>query len=145
MSFLYIQIDFRDSHTLKIIPFTDYRFSLSIRDSNFLWTPFVRKEFQYAPKITIDIKGELRIGQNVTLECNTDLSSSVVDSITWKNNNPYMKNVLRLMPLTMHNMMTTYFCEIRYNFRMIQKAFRLNMTSIERNLQHFFQTIIFPF
>ena len=66
----------------------------------------------------------------MSLECKTDLSPTVVDSVTWKNNNPALKNVLRLNPLTVHNMYLTYFCEIRYNFRMIQKAYRLNVSSI---------------
>lgn len=97
-----------------------------------MWTPFIRKEYQYAPKITIDIKGDLRLGNNISLECNTELSPSVVDSITWKNNNLNMRNILRLTPLTVNNMMNTYFCEIRYNLRTIQKAFRLNTSTIER-------------
>lgn len=124
-------LDYRDNHTIKIIPFTDYRFSLSLRDSNLQWTSFIVKEFQYAPKITIDIKGSLKIGSNVDLECNTELSPSVIDSITWKNNNPFYKNVLKFTPLTVNNMMLTYFCEIRYNYRMIQKMFKFNESSIE--------------
>lgn len=42
-----------------------------------------------------------------------------------------MKGVLKLTPLTVYNMYQTYFCEIRYNFvRMMQKAFKLNITDL---------------
>ena len=44
-------LDFQESHQIKIIPYTDYRFSLSIRDSSLNWTPFVRKEFHYGMKL----------------------------------------------------------------------------------------------
>jgi hypothetical protein len=116
---------------VKINPYIDYRFSISIRDENDVWLPFARREYQYAPKITIDVKGDLKIGNNVTLECKTELSANIIDSITWKNNAVSNKNILTLAPLTVHNMYLTYFCEIRYNFvRMIQKAFKLNVTNI---------------
>lgn len=124
-------LDFKETHTVKINPYIDYRFSISIRDNNNVWSGFTRREYQYAPKITIDVKGELKIGSNVSLECKTELGPSIIDSITWKNNAPSNKNILHLTPLTVHNMYLTYFCEIRYNFvRMIQKAFKLNITNM---------------
>jgi hypothetical protein len=84
-----------------------------------------------APKINIVVKGDLKLGSNISIECLTELSPSIVDSITWKSNNPAMKGVLNLAPLTMSNLHQTYFCEIRFNyFRMIQKAYRLNLTSL---------------
>ena len=94
-----------------------------------------------APKISIEVKDELRIGNNVSLECTTELSPNIIDSITWKNNvaaaaassasSRQTQHIFHLTPLTVHNMYLTYFCEIRYNFvRMIQKAFKLNVTSI---------------
>jgi hypothetical protein len=84
-----------------------------------------------APKINIVVKGELKLGSNISLECLTELSPSIVDSITWKSNNPAMKGVMSLSPLTVSNLHQTYFCEIRFNyFRMIQKAYRLNLTSL---------------
>jgi hypothetical protein len=84
-----------------------------------------------APKISIEVKGELKLGSNLTLECLTELSPSIVDSITWKNNNPALKGVMTLAPLTVSNLHQTFFCEIRFNyFRMIQKAYRLNLTSL---------------
>lgn len=70
----------------------------------------------------------------MTLECMTDLSPTIVDSITWKNNHPSMKGVLKLGPLTISNLHQTYYCEIRFNyFRMIQKAYKLNLTSLGGN------------
>lgn len=41
-------LDYRDSHIVKINPFIDYRFSISIRDDQQNWTPFLRKEYQYS-------------------------------------------------------------------------------------------------
>ncbi len=59
------------------------------------------------------------------------MHSSIIDSISWKNGNPSMRGVLKLTPLTVYNMYQTYFCEIRYNFvRMMQKAFKLNITDL---------------
>jgi hypothetical protein len=124
-------LDYRDEHVLKINPYIDYRFSLSLRNQRFEWTPLLRREYQYAPKISIDVRGEVRLGGNVTLECKTELSDSIVDSITWKNGNPAARGNLVLSPLTITNLQQTYYCEIRFNFfRMIQKAFRLNATAL---------------
>jgi len=45
-----------------------------------------------------------------------------------------MKNVLKINRLSYQNLHATYYCEIRFNFlRIIQKAFRLNVTSLEEN------------
>lgn len=124
-------LDYRDEHVIKINPYIDYRFSLSVRNQNYEWTPFLRREYQYAPKITIDVKGDVKLGENVTLECKTELSEAIVDSITWKNGNAAMKGTLVISPLTIANVHQTYYCEIRFNFfRMIQKAYRLNVTSL---------------
>lgn len=125
-------LDYRDSHVIRINPYVEYRFSISIRDSELKWTPMLRQDFQYAPKIDIDVKGDVKIGNNVTLECKTEMNASLIDSITWKNFNPLWRNQLKLYPLTVHNIYTTYFCEIRYNFiRLIQKAYKLNFTNQE--------------
>jgi hypothetical protein len=45
-----------------------------------------------------------------------------------------MKNVLKINRLSYQNLYATYYCEIRFNFlRIIQKAFRLNVTLVEDN------------
>ena len=142
---IFFIIDYRDTHTIKIIPFTEYRFRLSLRYNNQTWSPFIIREYQYSPKINIEVKGELKIGNNISLECSTELSPTVVDSITWKNNNPNLKNILKLTPLTVNNMQLTYYCEIRYNFRMIQKMFKLNTSSIEGIGINFLGLILFFF
>ena len=113
------------------MPFTEYRFSLSLRHGHFNWTQFTIQEYQFTPKIIIDVKGEIKIGNNITLECNTELNPSVIDSISWRNNIPNSKNILKITPLTVNNMMREYFCEIRYNFRMIQKSYNFNKSNIE--------------
>lgn len=41
-------LDYKDSHVVKINPYIEYRFSLSIRDESFQWTPFLRKEYIYS-------------------------------------------------------------------------------------------------
>jgi hypothetical protein len=41
-------LDYRNTHVVKINPYIDYRFSLSIRNENGEWTPFLRKEYQYS-------------------------------------------------------------------------------------------------
>ena len=123
--------DYRDEHVIKINPYIDYRFSISLRSQRNEWTGFTRREYQYAPKITIDVQGDIKLGNNITLECKTELSDSIVDSITWRNYNPSMKGMLVISPLTVANVHQTYYCEIRFNFfRMIQKAFRLNATDL---------------
>ena len=79
------------------------------------------------------MKGEVNLGKNISLECKTDLSPSIVNSITWKDY-PSMKNVLKINRLSYQNLYATYYCEIRFNFlRIIQKAFRLNVTLVEDN------------
>lgn len=124
-------LDYRDEHVIKINPYIDYRFSISLRNEKNEWTPFLRREYQYAPKITIDVRGDIKLGNNITLECKTELSESIVDSITWKSYNPNAKGTLTISPLTVANVYQTYYCEIRFNFfRMIQKAFRLNATNL---------------
>lgn len=43
-----IILDYRDSHVVKINPYIDYRFSISLRDDNNEWTPYLRMEYQYS-------------------------------------------------------------------------------------------------
>lgn len=91
-----------------------------------------------APKINIDVKGDLKLGNNISIECKTDLHPSIIDSITWKNadHDSFSNGTLYIKSLNHYNIYQTYFCEIRYNqARMMQKAFKLNITAIEKNLK----------
>ena len=40
-------LDFKESHSVKIDPYIDYRFSISLRDEQLDWSPFVSREYQY--------------------------------------------------------------------------------------------------
>lgn len=40
-------LDYRDEHVIKINPYIDYRFSISLRNEKYEWTPFFRREYQY--------------------------------------------------------------------------------------------------
>ncbi len=133
-------LEYKESHTVKINPYVDYRFSLSVRGPNNTWSDYSKREYQYAPKITIEVKGELRLGNNISIECKTDLHPSIIDSIQWKNSNQQTQqassSILYIKSLNHYNIYQTFFCEIRYNqARMMQKAFKLNITAIEQNLQ----------
>jgi hypothetical protein len=129
-------LDFKESHTVKINPYIDYRFSISVRNEHNVWSAFSSREYSYAPRIFINVTGAIRIGNNVSLECTTELSPSIIDSISWKHNvlasgSRQPAHIMHIAPLTVHNMHLTYFCEIRYNFvRMIQKAYKLNVSGI---------------
>jgi len=40
-------LDYKASHVVKINPYVDYQFSLSVRNSNNTWTAYSRREYQY--------------------------------------------------------------------------------------------------
>lgn len=40
-------LEYKESHTIKINPYVDYRFSLSVRGADGKWTPYSRKEYLY--------------------------------------------------------------------------------------------------
>lgn len=40
-------LDYKESHTVMINPYVDYRFTLSIRGINNTWTPYSKREYQY--------------------------------------------------------------------------------------------------
>ena len=124
-------MDYRNEHAVLIRPFIDFRFSISLRDTNNKWTPFLRKEFQYSPSITVDIIGEMKFGKDVKLKCKTDMSKEIVESITWRNI-PQVGDTFLINQLSPYSLHQTYYCEIRIGSRqMIQKAFKFNLTELE--------------
>lgn len=124
-------MEFRQEHSVIIRPFIDFRFSISLRDSENKWTPFLRKEFQYSPSVTIDIIGDLKFGLNVKLVCKTDLSKEVVESISWRNG-VSNSDTLTLPNFSPFNLHQTYYCEIRIGSKqMIQKAFKFDLKDMK--------------
>ena len=113
----------------KILPYIEYRFSLSVRGEDKQWTPFVRTRYYYAPKVSFQVNPETpKIGKNVTVECKVDLDPSVINSISWKLGNTYFGSVLKLTPLNYLYAHQTFNCEIKYNpGRFIQRAFRFKV------------------
>lgn len=124
-------MEYRDEHSVIIKPFVDFRFSISLRDSENNWTPFLRKEFQYSPLVSVDIIGNLKFGQNIKLVCKTDLSEEVVESISWRNS--ASRNDTLIFPhFSPFNLHQTYFCEIRIGSKhIIQKAFKFDLKEIQ--------------
>ena len=41
-------LDYTNTHLVKINPYIDYRFSISLRNERYSWTPYIRKEYQYS-------------------------------------------------------------------------------------------------
>ncbi|CAF0715506.1 unnamed protein product [Brachionus calyciflorus] len=128
-------MDYRNEHSVMIRPYMDFRFTLSLRDGQNKWSPFLRKEFQYSPSVSVQIIGDLKFGNDIKLKCTADLSEEIIESITWRNS-PVFGDTLLIPQLTPYNLHQTYFCEIRIGAKqMIQKTFKFNVTDLMKDLK----------